>query len=169
MHVINYTIFFESVVRKVGKKEIHYKRMKRVIRAGLQKTRGGTKKQVLTKRKYGAEIKQTTVQIRKVTNSIRNIVAYNYDYKCAGCEIKLPPTWECDHIIPLWKIIQQPNLVKGDPNQLSNLQPLCPNCHRLKTMHENIERDQSSRKFMECPICQTRYSPYFPDHKCGNL
>jgi len=93
----------------------------------------------------------------------------------------LPPTWECDHIIPLWKIARYPELVPGDPNHLDNLQPLCPNCHKLKTLEEAIELEgyttmsqvQASfepsppppSRVHECPRCNLYYSPYFT-HEC---
>jgi 5-methylcytosine-specific restriction endonuclease McrA len=43
------------------------------------------------------------------------------------CTTLLPPEYEIDHKIPL---------VQGGSNEESNLQALCPNCHRRKTMHE---------------------------------
>lgn len=135
--------------------------------------------------------------IRNVTQSMKRMVAYQHQYRCAGanCGILLPPTWECDHIIPLWKIAMDPSLIDGDPNQLSNLQPLCPNCHRTKTLVEQLERDwlQSQNidklnlhsvnlrtieinavdacvppppKFYVCLKCHAKYSPHFPDHQC---
>ena len=105
-----------------------------------------------------------TQTIRRVTNTMKRIVAYNYKYKCARCKIMLPPTWECDHVVPLWKFVQQTRYSQ-DPNDFLNLQPLCPNCHKKKTMRETLEREQIRPTFIECPHCQIRYSPYF-SHDC---
>ena len=101
----------------------------------------------------------TTKNIRNVPQSIKRIVAYRYKYKCANptCQIMLPPTWECDHIIPLWKIMKEPSLVKGDPNHVDNLQPLCPNCHRIKTMREELERNASDDDDNDDGTVKTEY------------
>jgi 5-methylcytosine-specific restriction endonuclease McrA len=136
--------------------------------------------------------------IRKVTNTIKRVVAHQFEYKCAMCQVLLPPTWECDHIIPLWKFVhetedhsQDSTLEFIDPNSLNNLQPLCPDCHRSKTLAETLEREQlkyaahqsktnhksktsqkcktprppRSIEHIECEICGVRYSPYFT-HDC---
>jgi len=138
----------------------------------------------------------STETIRRVTNTVKRIVAYRYEYRCAApdCRVVLPPTWECDHIIPLWKIARNPDLIKGDPNQIPNLQPLCPDCHRKKTTREVLEREAINLRemygedsgnmlcldellkvqtvpepetptFHKCTACNLRYSPHF-DHEC---
>lgn len=82
--------------------------------------------------------------LRRVSNAVKRIVAYRYEYKCAepSCRVVLPPTWECDHIVPLWKIVQDPDIWTKDPNHLANLQPLCPSCHRNKTLKETLEQER---------------------------
>ena len=135
---------------------------------------------------------RSTQSLRRVTNTVKRIVAYRYEYKCADCRVLLPPTWECDHIVPLWKIARDPSLVGGkDPNHISNLQPLCRNCHGQKTLRETLElheldqfengkseplesfedlleiQNVSHQKpdFYYCPTCKIKYSPYF-EHSC---
>ena len=49
-----------------------------------------------------------------------------YENKCAVCEIVCKEL-EIDHITPL---------ACGGSNELDNLQPLCPDCHKLKTTEE---------------------------------
>jgi hypothetical protein len=92
----------------------------------------------------------------------------------------LPPTWECDHIIPLWKIARNPNLAPNGPNHIHNLQPLCPGCHRTKTLLESFEQadipgptldelltvpEKKKPAYYYCHKCDVRYSPYFT-HEC---
>jgi hypothetical protein len=64
---------------------------------------------------------------RLVSLYTKKCVAYIQKYLCAICNVLLPPEYEVDHKIPLFK---------GGSNDFSNLQALCPNCHRRKTMHE---------------------------------
>ena len=45
--------------------------------------------------------------------------------------------YDIDHILPL---------ADGGSNDISNLQALCPSCHRVKTARENRERDRLLRK-----------------------
>lgn len=64
---------------------------------------------------------------RKVTQKTKKTVAASQEWKCKICSSVLTETYEVDHIIPLHS--------NGD-NEISNLQALCPNCHRHKTFHE---------------------------------
>ena len=65
--------------------------------------------------------------MRNVTEKTKKLVAGGQGWKCAMCYEVLPPTYEVDHIM---------RLEFGGNNDISNLQALCPNCHRLKTMME---------------------------------
>lgn len=65
---------------------------------------------------------------KTIPMSLRRQVAHAQDYQCAKCECKLPPTWETDHVLPIWR---------GGTNAVANLQALCPNCHRYKTTYED--------------------------------
>jgi hypothetical protein len=112
-----------------------------------------------------------TSDIRKVSSHLKKIVAFKQNYKCNMCQIMLPPTWECDHIIPLWKL--------GTSNELHNLQALCRECHGIKTMKEAMEREEMKYdfhkqqefqpvkpKYYTCPECKVKYSPYFKHTQC---
>ncbi len=137
-------------------------------------------------------MRRTAQTLRRVSAAAKRIVAYRYEYKCAEptCRVMLPPTWECDHIIPLWKIARDSSIWAKDPNHLDNLQPLCPNCHSQKTLAELLERERlklglptippshtpykpqtkkpqtKKPNYFTCHLCNVRYSPYF-DHKCA--
>ena len=67
--------------------------------------------------------------MRNVSEKTKKIVAGGQSWKCAMCYDILPPTYEVDHIM---------RLEFGGSNDISNLQALCPNCHRKKTMLEKM-------------------------------
>ena len=62
-----------------------------------------------------------------ISQTIKKTVAANQQWRCNICKNILEETFETDHIIPL---------MNGGTNEQSNLQSLCPNCHRKKTLHE---------------------------------
>ena len=64
---------------------------------------------------------------KKFSSEIRIRIAYRQDYECKLCQAKLPPTFEIDHVCAL---------SHGGEDCVSNLQALCPNCHREKTAPE---------------------------------
>jgi len=68
-----------------------------------------------------------TVFARSVSESRKKLVAGQQHWRCALCRELLPPTYEVDHIV---------RLEFGGSNEVNNLQALCPNCHRMKTMVE---------------------------------
>ena len=57
----------------------------------------------------------------------KQILLDKYNSKCACCELYCE-TCDFDHIIPL---------ACGGSNELSNIQPLCKDCHKKKTIEEN--------------------------------
>ena len=63
------------------------------------------------------------------TQMERNAIASYYDYKCNVCQIDLQDLRDIDidHIIPL---------AFAGTNNITNLQPLCKNCHKEKTKNE---------------------------------
>lgn len=71
-----------------------------------------------------------------------------YEYRCAICQELLPPTVEIDHITPLgswlWRHLDL------DPNDVRNLQPLCPGCHALKSQTERMTRPSGSAYACAC-------------------
>jgi 5-methylcytosine-specific restriction endonuclease McrA len=66
---------------------------------------------------------------RCVSESKKKYVASKQGWKCRECQTILPATFEIDHI---------QRLQHGGSNEIDNLQALCPNCHRSKTMLETM-------------------------------
>ena len=81
---------------------------------------------------------------------LKKRVAYRQKYRCALCNILLPPTYQVDHITPLFL---------GGSNHPTNLQALCPNCHADKTQTDFLHCPKT------CPRCSRPISPYFI-HQC---
>ena len=101
-------------------------------------------------------------------------VAFGYNYKCATCRCTLPPTVQMDHIVPLWhpkwtRMIAQfgTQSAREKANDLSNIQPLCPNCHASKSLRESESYTRLQRlrtchaREQECPSCNRVHSKYF--------
>lgn len=68
---------------------------------------------------------------RKLSEGIKKQIAGSQLWRCATCDNLLSAAFEVDHIIPLFK---------DGPNERSNLEAKCANCHAIKTQAENIER-----------------------------
>ena len=66
---------------------------------------------------------------RNVTATMKKIVASRQKWHCKSCKNVLDETYEVDHIIPLYT---------GGGNNIENLQALCPNCHRKKTIMQGM-------------------------------
>jgi hypothetical protein len=66
---------------------------------------------------------------RSVSDSKKKYIASKQGWKCRECSELLPATFEVDHI---------KRLQHGGTNDIDNLQALCPNCHRNKTMLETM-------------------------------
>lgn len=64
---------------------------------------------------------------RKVSNLTKKKVASCQEWKCKSCSSLLDECFEIDHIICI---------KDGGSNEESNLQALCPNCHRKKTNND---------------------------------
>ena len=65
--------------------------------------------------------------LRKVSETLKKQVAYEQQYKCSGCPILLPSSYQIDHIVP--------HSISGDDSR-QNLTALCPTCHANKTQEE---------------------------------
>ncbi len=66
---------------------------------------------------------------RRVTPLMKKKIGEKYDWTCnCGCGERLTFDYHVDHILPLWQ---------GGTNAETNLQPLNPRCHSLKTSLEN--------------------------------
>ena len=74
---------------------------------------------------------------RTLSESHKKIVAANHDWKCNACRCVLPPSFQIDHIVPLWK---------GGDDTVENSQSLCGTCHANKTQLESIERARMERE-----------------------
>lgn len=61
-------------------------------------------------------------------------IAYKSKYRCNMCDILLPPTFECDHIV---------ELQDGGTDTYDNLQAICNNCHAKKTRANILRRDSA--------------------------
>ena len=61
---------------------------------------------------------------RQVSHRMKKDVAARAEWHCQLCMRMVNANFEVDHIIPLYH---------GGDNALSNLQLLCPDCHRSKT------------------------------------
>ena len=70
--------------------------------------------------------------------SEQKIVGARQDWKCAHCECLLPPSYEVDHVKPLWE--------GGADCINTNAEALCNNCHGRKTQLESIRRRDDYRE-----------------------
>lgn len=102
---------------------------------------------------------------RKARAHEKRIVGARQGWRCAACHRMLPSTFECDHVVALWR---------GGPDELDNLQALCCECHAAKTQLEEVERMQRLKALraastVRAPLCCIRchavVSPYF-EHRC---
>lgn len=66
---------------------------------------------------------------RAVSESKKRLVASQQNWLCMKCGEMLPATYEIDHVV---------RLDRGGTNDMSNLEALCPSCHRQKTLMENL-------------------------------
>lgn len=64
---------------------------------------------------------------RSVSEAKKKYVAANQGWRCGHCGCMLDATYEVDHKLAL---------MHGGTNDISNLEALCPNCHRKKTVEE---------------------------------
>jgi 5-methylcytosine-specific restriction endonuclease McrA len=76
-----------------------------------------------------------------VTNHIKKRVAAKQSWKCMNCGKLLDETFEVDHVMPL---------AHHGTNKESNLQALCPHCHRIKTLNDY---KQDTRDTHENTLC----------------
>ena len=66
---------------------------------------------------------------RSVSESKKRFVSARQNWLCKKCGNMLPATYEIDHVV---------RLDRGGSNEVSNLESLCPSCHRSKTLLENL-------------------------------
>ena len=102
---------------------------------------------------------------RKLSESIKKIIASEQEWKCADCRHILPSSYQVDHKIPF-------SISENDEKE--NLVALCPNCHSLKTQSE-LKRIASFKKLRGfckdqelCWYCLEIKSGSF-SHKCNQV
>jgi 5-methylcytosine-specific restriction endonuclease McrA len=81
-------------------------------------------------------IRTRTKSTRRVSETLKKIVAHNQRYTCLMCRRMLPPSYQVDHIVPLYTDVY--GTQTDYLNSAQNLQALCPNCHSVKTQHDLI-------------------------------
>lgn len=79
------------------------------------------------------QLKRQLKGIKRVTPSMRQMVANNQERKCGQCSNDLQTYFQVDHII---------GKQFGGDNSLENLMALCGECHNQKSALENIKREQ---------------------------
>jgi len=86
----------------------------------------------------------------------QKIVGARQKWCCAHCGCCLPPSFEVDHIVPLW--------AGGVDCWKTNAQALCPTCHASKTQRESIQRRDERRARREAAIrrAQSQHPPAPP-------
>jgi len=77
------------------------------------------------------------IPTRVLSRSMRVEIAYRQSYRCRRCELfPIPPNFEIDHII---------ELQDGGQDIVSNLQALCPGCHKEKTRLNRLRKNKIFR------------------------
>lgn len=111
-----------------------------------------------------------SVRRKNLSSILVKQILFQYDYKCAVCGSTLTPTHELDHkkslTHPHWLSMpdDEAELLANRPN---NIQPLCRECHAVKTQRETLRditvRQSVARSIqgLSCPVCLKMHSPYF--------
>tara|TARA_B110000090_G_C13346104_1_gene433029 strand:- start:86 stop:673 length:588 start_codon:yes stop_codon:yes gene_type:complete len=98
---------------------------------------------------------------RNLSRSMRIEIAFRQSYACNVCGLfPIPPTFEVDHIV---------EIADGGEDISSNLQALCPPCHRRKTKLNQLrknkifaeEANQEYQKFVPPNPDEPVFSKYF--------
>lgn len=94
---------------------------------------------------------------RKLHSTVRLDVAAAQEWRCSMCHKMLSATFEVDHITPLHD---------GGEDVRTNLQALCPDCHRRKTAAEMERMHRRNAEVqpvpvIHCMVCGKCFSPYF--------
>jgi 5-methylcytosine-specific restriction endonuclease McrA len=106
---------------------------------------------------------------KKFTRDEQNLVRYRHAYRCARCDVLLPPCSHIDHIKPLHEFGPDDF---AEANHPDNLQPLCPGCHAAKSQLERIRRNVhrscwlQAERGLPCNNCGAVHSKYFLPPAC---
>lgn len=98
---------------------------------------------------------------RKLTETVKKIVASGQGWRCNVCEETLPPSYQIDHIVP--------HSISNDDSE-GNLRALCPTCHSNKTQIENRRILEYKKIKRFCPdknICWFCFETYSTFHTCN--
>lgn len=98
---------------------------------------------------------------RKLTESVKKIVASKQSWKCKECDELLPSSYQVDHIIPF-------SISQND--EKDNLVALCPNCHSIKTQRETkrIISFKKLKEFSKYEICWFCLETIVDLHECDH-
>jgi hypothetical protein len=100
---------------------------------------------------------------RKLSESLKKVIASEQEWKCKSCQDTLPPSYQVDHIIP--------HSISQNDNK-DNLVALCANCHSVKTQTE-LKRITSFKKLMkfspDCDLCWWCLQSYQDTHVCNSV
>ena len=87
---------------------------------------------------------------RNLSNLVKKTVASSQKWQCKGCNDLLNECYEIDHI----KCLKD----RGS-NNISNLQALCPTCHRRKTNVDLATKKTHAKDTKKQPIKDTKKQP----------
>ena len=103
------------------------------------------KRNKVKKEKKGSLKRKTyTADFYKLMDTQNKLCADPLCSKRHGRKLSVSTTRDLDHIFPikLWSLMEK----KGNPNNISNLQLLCPDCHRIKTASDKKRIAQYKQK-----------------------
>lgn len=93
-----------------------------------------------------------------ISSYIKQDILYKQRNKCALCKETLTVSKDLDHRKPVRA---------GGKDCPSNLQYLCCNCHRKKTIHDNRMFVRCGKRAMRCRQCHHVFCTFFT-HDCMN-
>jgi 5-methylcytosine-specific restriction endonuclease McrA len=88
-------------------------------------------------RSFDETTASSTRMTRRVSETLKKTIAHRQRYHCAMCQQMLPPSYQIDHIIPLYVDVYGTRTEYL--NSAANLQALCPNCHSMKTQEDAMK------------------------------
>lgn len=132
---------------------------------------GSRKRKVKIKKKRKEPLKRKTytADFYDLMDKQNKLCADPLCSKRHGKRLSVSTTRDLDHKFPikLWELIGK----KGDPNNISNLQLLCPDCHRIKTAFDKkriakYKQEQSQKEIKTAKAKKPKkrrrrnYNPY---------
>lgn len=102
---------------------------KKTRKKGTIKGVNKTIKHMTNKSAHGKSNSNTADERKRLSAYTRSEIAAKQGWSCKMCAQLLPPAFEIDHAIPLFK---------GGADEEHNMQALCRNCHGHKSMRERL-------------------------------